>query len=128
LKGKVVLVETMAQWCPNCRQQQQQVIDLHQLLGERDDFVSLGLDIDPNEDAASLKNYIESNSFSWTYAVAPADVSNEIANLYGDQFINPTSTPMFIIDRKGEVHLLPFGIKSAQDLLTALQPFLDEGM
>ena len=128
LKGKVVLVETLAQWCSNCRQQQQQVIDLHQLLGERDDFVSLGLDIDPNEDTASLKNYIESNGFTWTYAVAPAEVSNEIANLYGDQFLNPPSTPMFIIDRKGEVHLLPFGIKSAQDLLAALQPFLDADM
>lgn len=128
LKGKVILVETLAQWCSNCRQQQQQVIDLHQLLGERDDFVSLGLDIDPNEDVASLKNYIESNGFTWTYAVAPAEVSNEIANLYGDQFLNPPSTPMFIIDRKGEVHPLPFGIKSAQDLLAALQPFLDADM
>ena len=128
LKGKVILVETLAQWCSNCRQQQQQVIDLHQLLGERDDFVSLGLDIDPNEDTASLKSYIESNGFTWTYAVAPAEVSNEIANLYGDQFLNPPSTPMFIIDRKGEVHPLPFGIKSAQDLLAALQPFLDADM
>jgi thiol-disulfide isomerase/thioredoxin len=128
LLGKVVLVETMAQWCPKCLQQQRQVLELQQLLGERDDFVSLGLDIDPNEDAATLKNYIESNGFSWTYAVPPAQVSSEIANLYGDQFLNPTSTPMFIIDRKGEVHLLPFGIKSAQDLLNALQPFLDEGM
>jgi cytochrome oxidase Cu insertion factor (SCO1/SenC/PrrC family) len=128
LKGKVVLVETMAQWCPKCLQQQQQVLELHQLLGERDDFVSLGLDVDPNEDAATLKSYIESNSFSWTYAVSPAEVSSEIANLYGNQFLNPSSTPMFIIDRKGEVHLLPFGIKSAQDLLDALQPYLDEGM
>mgnify|MGYP001765499054 CR=1 FL=1 len=128
LKGKVILVETLAQWCPNCLKQQGQVVELHQLLGEREDFVSLGLDIDPNEDAASLKSYIEANGFSWTYAVAPAEVSNEIANLYGDQFLNPPSTPMFIIDRHGEVHLLPFGIKSAQDLLTALQPYLDDSM
>jgi cytochrome oxidase Cu insertion factor (SCO1/SenC/PrrC family) len=128
LKGKVILVETLAQWCPTCRKQQQQVVDLHQLLGEREDFVSLGLNIDPNEDAAMLKSYIESNGFSWTYAVAPPEVSNEIATLYGDQFINPPSAPMFIIDRQGEVHLLPFGVKNAQDLLAALQPFLNEGM
>jgi thiol-disulfide isomerase/thioredoxin len=127
-KGKVVLVETLAQWCSNCRKQQQQVIELHKLLGVRDDFVSLGLDIDPNEDIASLKAYTEKNGFTWTYTVAPAEVSNEIGNLYGDQFLNPPSTPMLIIDRHGEVHLLPFGIKSAQDLLAALQPYLDAGM
>ncbi|MBK7449448.1 MAG: hypothetical protein IPJ47_08455 [Anaerolineales bacterium] len=38
LKGKVVLVETMAVWCPNCLKQQGQVQELHTLLGERDDF------------------------------------------------------------------------------------------
>ena len=43
LKGKVVLVETMAQWCTNCKQQQGQVVKLHEMLGQRDDFVSFGL-------------------------------------------------------------------------------------
>jgi thiol-disulfide isomerase/thioredoxin len=124
LKGKVILVETLAQWCPNCLQQQKQVLELHKLLGESSDFVSLGLDIDANEDSASLKAYIDKNGFAWRYAVAPADVSREIGNLYGSQFLNPSSTPMFIIDRHGEVHPLPFGIKSAEDLLEAIKPYL----
>ncbi len=128
LKGKVVLVENLAQWCPNCLKQQKQVNELHKLLGERDDFASLGLDIDPNEDAASLKAYIAKNGFTWKYAVAPAEVSREIGQLYGSQFLNPTATPMLIIDRHGEVHPLPTGIKSAADLQAALQPFLDQDM
>jgi len=128
LKGKVVLVETMAVWCSNCKKQQGQVKALHELLGERDDFVSLGLDIDPNEDGASLKSYIDANGFDWYYAVSPADVSREISSLYGAQFLNPPSTPMLIIDRKGVTHPLPFGIKSADELMQALQPFLDEGL
>ena len=128
LKGKVVLVETMAVWCSNCKQQQGQVKALHGLLGQRDDFVSLGLDIDPNESADTLKSYVDANGFDWHYAVPPADVVREIAALYGDQFLNPPSTPMLIIDRHGEAHPLPFGIKSADDLLSALQPFLDEPM
>jgi hypothetical protein len=115
-------------WCSNCMKQQQQVKALHVLLGERDDFVSVGLDIDLNENQDDLKNYISANGFDWIYAVAPAEVAREIGQTYGDLFLNPPSTPMFIIDRKGEVHLLPFGIKSAQSLLEALQPFLDEGM
>ena len=126
-KDKVVLVETLAMWCSNCRQQQEQVKALHDLLGERDDFISLGLDIDPNENLDDLKAYVARNGFDWTYAVAPVEVAREIGQLYGDQFLNPPSTPMFIIDRHGEVHVLPFGIKSAEQLLEALQPFLDEG-
>ena len=125
-QGKVVLVETLAQWCSNCLKQQKQVSELHQKLGERADFVSLGLDIDPNEDAASLNDYVQRNGFDWTYAVAPAEVSREIGNLYGNQFLNPPSTPMLIIDKQGQVHPLPFGIKSADELVEFLQPFLDE--
>jgi hypothetical protein len=127
-KGKVVLVETLAMWCSNCLKQQGQVQTLHDLVGERDDFVSLGLDIDPNENAEALKAYTANNGFDWVYAIAPTEVAREIGQLYGDQFLNPPSTPMLIIDREGEVHLLPFGIKSAEDLLDALQPFLDAEM
>jgi len=127
-KGKVILVETLAQWCSNCLKQQKQVLELHNLIGDNPDFISIGLDIDPNEDASSLKRYVERNNFNWWYAVAPAEVTREISNLYGDQFINPPSTPMLIIDRKGQVHVLPFGIKSAAQLLEALQPYLQEGM
>jgi hypothetical protein len=124
LAGKVILVETLAQWCSNCLRQQQQVLELHNQLGQRDDFISLGLDIDPNENAETLKAYVERNGFTWTYAVSPPEVSREISRLYGDQFLNPPSTPMLIIDRQGEVHLMPFGIKSAADLMSALEPFL----
>lgn len=128
LSGKVVLVETMAMWCSNCLRQQGQVKALHEMLGERDDFISIGLDVDPFEDVASLKGYVESNGFNWLYAVAPEAVSSEISSLYGDQFLNPSSTPMLVIDRHGVAHPLPFGVKSAEELLEFIQPFLDEGM
>lgn len=128
LHGKVVLVETMAVWCSKCLQQQKNVKALHAALGQRDDFVSVGLAIDPNEDSALVKDYIAQQGFDWTYAVAPAEVAREIAQLYGDNFLNPPSTPMLIIDRHGEAHPLPFGIKSAEELQKALEPFLSEGM
>ncbi len=127
-KGKVVLVETLAMWCPSCKRQQIQVKALHEALGMDEDLVSIGLDIDPNENAADLKAYTEANSFDWIYAVAPAEVSREIGALYGDQFLNPTSTPILVIDRHGEVHPMPFGVKSAADLQAFIEPFLKEGM
>jgi len=128
LKGKVILVETMAVWCSNCFKQQSQVKVVHESLDLRDDFVSIGIDIDPNENPAKLLAFTTKNGFDWMYVVSPTDVSREIASLYGSQYLNPPSTPMLIIDRHGETHLLPFGIKSADDLMQALQPYLDEAM
>ncbi len=128
LQGKVVLVETMAIWCPKCLAQQQEVQALRTALGPRADLAIVVLDVDPNEDAASLQTYAARHGFDWTYAVAPREVAREIGQLYGDQFLNPTATPMLIIDRHGEVHTLPFGAKSADALETALEPLLDDGM
>lgn len=127
-QGQVVLVETLAVWCSNCLKQQKQVKALHEILGERDDFVSVGLDIDLNEDAGKLRGHAERNEFDWVYAVATPEVAREIGQLYGNLFLNPPSTPMLIVDRSGQVHPLPFGIKSAADLQEALAPFLAEMM
>jgi thiol-disulfide isomerase/thioredoxin len=126
--GKVVLVETMAVWCTTCYAQQQQIKALHTALGMRDDFVSVSLDIDPNENLSTVQKYLEPGEFDWLYAVAPADVSREIGSLYGAQFLNPPSAPILLVDRHGGTHPLPFGLKSADDLMKFIQPFLDEGM
>ena len=45
---------------------------------------------------------------------------------HDNQFLSPPS--IVIIDRHGEAHPLPFGIKSADELLQFIQPFLDEAM
>lgn len=127
-KGKVVLVETMAVWCSTCKMQQDQIKALHEKMGMSDDLVSVSLDIDANEDIDTVKSYLATTGFDWHYAVAPADVSREIAALYGDQFLNPPSAPMFIIDREGMAHPLPFGVKSADDLMQSVNMYLKEGM
>ena len=124
--GSVVLLETLATWCPNCMKQQREVQALHQVLGERTDFISIGLDVDLNESAEQLRAHAANNGFDWVYAVATPEVARALSDLYGVNFLNPPSTPMLIIDRAGEAHPLPFGINSAADLQTALEPFLAE--
>jgi thiol-disulfide isomerase/thioredoxin len=124
--GKVILVETLATWCSNCYKQQSEVARFHDLLGERDDFISLGIDIDPNEDLLLLEGYIHKNGFDWFYIVANEKMINEISSLYGPQFLNPPSTTMLIIDRNGNVHPLNFGIKSAEELINNVLPFFNE--
>lgn len=125
-QGKVILVETMAIWCPKCLTQQKEVKRMHDILGDRDDFISMGINTDPNEDAQQLSAYVMNNGFDWLYVVASNELINEIGELYGPQFLNPPSTPMLIIDRQGEAHFLPLGIKSAEELKSLLTPFLEE--
>jgi cytochrome oxidase Cu insertion factor (SCO1/SenC/PrrC family) len=125
-KGQVVLVEMMAVWCTNCLQQQGHIRELHQAASaqNKDNVVSLSMDIDPNEDAKQLTAYREKQGFEWGYTVAPPAVAREISNLYGAQFLNPSAVPMLIIDKQGAIHPLPFGVKSAETLQEALKPYL----
>ena len=122
--GKVVLIEDMATWCPNCLEQQKQVKAMLQKMGMVSDLVVIGLGVDMNEDAALLKSYADQNGFDWKYAVATPEVARQISTLYGAQFLNPTPTPMMVVDRQGNVFLQDFGIKSADTLQKALEPHL----
>jgi cytochrome oxidase Cu insertion factor (SCO1/SenC/PrrC family) len=122
--GKVVLVETMAMWCPNCIVQANEVRELHKLLENPDDLISVSLDVDVNEDAASLKEYSEGYGFEWHFAIAPLEVARALGNLYTAQYLNPPLSPMLIIDRDGKVHHLEYGQKSAEKLLESVQPYL----
>jgi thiol-disulfide isomerase/thioredoxin len=125
--GKVVLLEAMAVWCPTCRRQGDEVKRLHQLLGNPDDLVSISLDTDMGEDAATLKAYAEKLGYEWHLAVAPLLVARALGNLYSAQYLNPPVSPMLIIDRDGNVLGLPFGsVKSAESLQGVLEPLLEQ--
>lgn len=122
--GKVVLLETMAIWCPNCTIQATQVKKLHEALGNPDDLISVTLDVDSHEDEASLKEYASSYRFDWHFAVAPLLVARALGNLYSAEYLNPPLSPMLIIDRNGNVHQLEYGIKDAETLQKAVEPYL----
>jgi thiol-disulfide isomerase/thioredoxin len=122
--GKVVLVETMAIWCPNCIVQAHEVRKLHESLSNPEDLVSVSLDVDVNEDAASLMEYSEGYGFEWHFAIAPLEVARALGNLYSAQYLNPPLSPMLVIDGNGEVHTLEYGKKSAEKLLKNVEPYL----
>ena len=122
--GKVVLLETMAIWCPNCIVQANEVRNLHKLLGDPEDLISVTLDVDINEDSASLKEYASGYGFDWHFAVAPLLVARALGNLYSAQYLNPPLSPMLIIDRAGNVHQLEYGKKDADTLQKIVGPYL----
>jgi cytochrome oxidase Cu insertion factor (SCO1/SenC/PrrC family) len=122
--GKVVLLETMAIWCPNCVVQANEVRNLHELLGHPEDLISISLDVDLNEDQAALKEYASGYGFDWHFVVAPLLVARALGNLYTAQYLNPPLSPMLIIDRDGDVHHLEYGLKEAETLQKIVEPYL----
>lgn len=124
--GKVVVLETMAMWCPSCIVQANEVRNLHELLGNPADLISVSLDVDINEDEASLKEYALFYGFDWHFSVAPLLVARALGNLYTAQYLNPPLNPMLIIDRDGNVHHLEYGIKDAETLQKAVEPYLTQ--
>jgi len=122
--GKVVLLETMAIWCPSCVIQATQVGKLHVALGNPADLISVTLDVDSHEDEATLKEYASSYRFDWRFSVAPLLVERALGNLYSAEYLNPPLSPMLIIDRNGNVHQLDYGIKDAETLQKIVEPYL----
>jgi thiol-disulfide isomerase/thioredoxin len=123
--GKVVLVDTMATWCPTCQGEMSQVKQLPTLLGANSgDLVRVSLDVDPNEDASLLKKYAAKNKFDWYIAIAPIEVGRFLSTNYDEGFLNPPLQPMLFIDRTGCVYGMPFGIKSATSIQKTLASYL----
>jgi thiol-disulfide isomerase/thioredoxin len=114
--GKVVILETMAIWCSNCRSQQRDVqAALARLPADKVVFVVL--DTDKSEDDASLAAYRTKQGFEGRYAVAGTDVARALAADFSDQFLNPPSTPMLVIGTDGTVTRTEFGHKSVDDIV-----------
>jgi hypothetical protein len=95
------------------------------LLVHPDDLVSVSLDVDVNEDGASLKEYTEEFGFEWHFAVAPLEVARAFGNLYTAQYLNPPLSRMMIIDRDGNGHHLEYGLKKAGTLKEKVEPYLN---
>jgi thiol-disulfide isomerase/thioredoxin len=122
--GKVVLIETIAEWCPNCLFQQGETRKMGKQLGNPEDLILISLDVDSHEDEASLKKYTDEFGFEWRFAVASLEVERAMGNLYSAEYLNPPLEPMLLIDRQGNAHQLPYGLKEADKLQKILEPYL----
>lgn len=121
--GKVVVVEAFAVWCPLCLDQQREIKKAEERLASPD-VVSVSLDVDPNEDEARVLGHLQRNGFGWRFAISPPEMSKLLADEFGFNVLNPPSTPIIIIDRQQQSHLLRFGVKPASELITEIQKYL----
>lgn len=118
LRGKVVLLNFWASWCPPCRFEMpgfQSVYDRHKADG---DFVVLGVSVDAGG-VGDVRKFLADNHI--TYPVAMA--TGEIVEGYGGIDLLPTS---FLIDKDGRVRNQVHGIFTAVALDQAVNRLLAE--
>ena len=114
--GKVLIIETMAIWCPTCQLQQAAVDEaLTRLDLAKVKYVVL--DVDLHEDAADLARYQAELGFDGTFAIAGIPVSRALAEEFGANVLNPPLTPIVIVSTDGTATLTEYGRKSAEEIV-----------
>jgi len=92
-KGKVVILNFWATWCPPCRAEMPSMETLYK------SFNGQGLEIlavDIGEDTSTVQKFIRSNGYTYPILL---DSSKKISSIYGIKAI-PTT---YIIDREGKI-------------------------
>lgn len=107
LRGKVVLLNVWATWCEPCRTELPDLQALHARLEPRG-FSVLGVSIDAQRDATTLRNMV--SSLGLTYPVIH-DARNQIGGPY--RIVGYPAT--FLIDRKGTLRWRRDGILQFDD-------------
>lgn len=121
IRDRPVLIQTFTITCPICRQQQAEISKLHDS-GEIP-FVMIGLDIDPNGNADSLRDYTLRYGYYGLYAQSPPDMTSALVDQFGILVLSPAQAPLILVCPDGTARILSPGVKSAEDL----QKVLTEG-
>ena len=118
-KGKPVLLESFAVWCPTCLRQQKQMEELQARKGEA--IVHISLDTDPNEDVALVKEHMERNGLNWYFVVSPTELTNALIDEFGLAVVSAPSAPVVLVCADQSARLLKSGVKSADTLLAEIE-------
>jgi peroxiredoxin len=100
LRGKVVLIDFWATWCPPCVAEVPNIRDLYKRLSA-DGFEIIGVSLD--QDRERLARFVQQNEMSWPQIIFPEPEQrgwdNPIARQYGVRAIPAT----LLIDREGRI-------------------------
>jgi thiol-disulfide isomerase/thioredoxin len=111
-----LIVETMAIWCTNCKQQMQEITAAHELA----DFHSVSIDVDPTEIAEDLVAYAAREGFDWPFVLADAELATTLRDRFGTAVLQPPGMPKLLVRTDGSVELLPLGDLLSADEIAAL--------
>ena len=98
-KGKYVVLDFWASWCPDCRKDMPKMKELYEKYGSDVVFVGVSLDTD----AEKWTKYVSDNALDWTQLSELKKWKKEttVPELYNVNWIPST----YVIDKKGKVVL-----------------------
>ena len=116
LKGRVVLINAWATWCPPCRAEMPALQEFYQAY-QNQGFTLLA--VNAGEDAATADAFIQQMGFSFPVLLDPG--TNVLVGLGIDAF--PTS---ILIDRDGTVATIHVGYYDPADVAADILPLLTQ--
>lgn len=118
-KGKVILLNFWATWCPPCRKELPDLSTLSTELKDKD-FKMIGVSVDDNQEV--LNNFLKSNNLSYTVVFEPNElVAKYMTSAGQNQNVVPQT---YIIDKNGKVVEAIMGSGSKADFLSLINKYL----
>jgi len=114
-KGKVVVLDFWATWCPPCRKEIPSFIELQKELGDKG-LAVVGIALD-EEGAKVVKPFAKKNDINYPLVIGKQATSDSYGGIEGI----PTT---FIIDRDGKIVGKHVGLTSKEEFLKELTPLL----
>jgi peroxiredoxin/outer membrane lipoprotein-sorting protein len=115
LRGKVVIVDFWATWCPPCREQMPHLQQIHQQFSDKG-VVVLGLDV--GEDATSVSQFAQESAYTFTLLLGSEP---SVTELY---FVDGFPTTL-VVDRQGKIVYRAVGGESPGKLQSAVRRALE---
>ena len=113
-RGKVLVLNFWATWCPPCVAEIPDFIELQKELGDKGlTFVGVSLDVSP----APVKKYVRRTKVNYPVVMGNQDVVNDFGNFSG---IPQT----YVIDKEGVIRMSHMGKIKKEALLAGVKPLL----
>ncbi|MGB9851297.1 MAG: TlpA disulfide reductase family protein [Candidatus Kapaibacteriota bacterium] len=115
VKGKIVLLNFWGTWCPPCRREIPDLIEVHSE-GEGKDFIVVGITLERDIENAetNVKEFARQKGVKYLNII---DKDQSIARAYGGINAVPTT---FIIDKRGKIVETLVGARMKQDFIDAI--------
>jgi cytochrome c biogenesis protein CcmG/thiol:disulfide interchange protein DsbE len=118
LKGKVVILDFWATWCPPCREEVPHLVRLQsKYRGQGLEIVGLALDAGGAKD---VRPFMDEHDVNYTMLLGNQD----IAKAYGSVQMIPTT---FVIDRNGKIARRFIGYTAPEVFEETIRPLLAAG-